>query len=178
MNNFLNTFYTPTKNTIVMGTLSNNVDTQTDYIVYCEPENIPLTYLKTFLEGGYKKYLTFRTKRTLGKKVNLFLIFSILTTYTNKMDAQKYFLPYYENIIVKTTYWNILSESNFIKQLNLIYETTEPFTYDVVSTINTPEDFNKLIIDEFVPSNLNVEINYDLYSPEQSIRFVFQYQFS
>ena len=176
MINFLNTFYTPSKNTIVMGTLSNHDETKSEHIVYCEPECIPISYLKTFLEGGYKKYLSFRTKRTLKKKVNLFLIFSILSKYKNKIDAQKYFFPYYENIILKTKYWNVLTPSDFIKQMNLIYETTEPFTHTILSGLDSDE-FKQLIVDDCGCSDLKVEINYDFYTPSHSIRFVFQYHF-
>lgn len=173
MNNFLNTFYSPSKNTIVLGTLSNH-EPNSKYVVYCEPECIPISYLKKFLEGGYKNYLSFRTKRTLKKKVNLFLIFSILTKYENKMNAQKYFFPYYENIVLKTKYWNVLSLSDFVKQLNIIYETTEPFTPDL--DFDNLEQFKQFIVDDCGCSDLKVEINYDLHYHE-SIRFVFQYHF-
>lgn len=175
MNNFLNTFYIPKKN-IVFGTLSNCSDTTSKYIVYCEPEYIPSTHLNKFLQGDYKKYLSFRTKKTLQKKVNLFLIFSTLSylhsgNADRSINIQKYFFPYYENIVYKTKYWNVLSYSDSIQQLNLLYET-ESFTPDFLSELEKGSETAKL------ESELKIEINYDFYCPYyNSIRFVFQYQF-
>lgn len=179
MNNFLNTFYNPTKNTIVFGTLSNCNDTTSKYIVYCEPEYIPLTHLNKFLEGDYKKYLSFKTKKTLHKKVNLFLIFSTLAYLetriaNNSINIQKYFFPYYENIILKTKYWNVLSYTDSIQQLNLLYDTS--FTPVVLSELECKgSEYFKEITN---CAGLKIEINYDFYCPYyNSIRFVFQYQF-
>ena len=188
-NNFLNTFYKPYNNTIVFANLRNYEENKAgSYIVYCDPEYIPFDQLPSFLDSyvfsSYKKYLPFRTKRLSGKKINLFLIFNALKTYlqdnicadrkTPLIDIQKFFFPYYdENIILKTCYSNVLTYNNFIAELNLLYETTEPITPDNILNLE------QLIVNECCPEELKIEINYDFYCPffEYPIRFVFQYYF-
>lgn len=186
--NFLATSYRSYVNTIVIGNLRNfQEDLESPYIVYCEPEIIPLVQLPDFLNGfsnnSYKKYLTFKNKKILNRKINLFGVFNSLKAYLQNnvssnteipiMNIQKFFFPYYtENIIIKTVYWNSLTIDNVITQLNLLYETTQPITYD-----NLPY-FEDLIISE-CPRDLRVELNYDIFCPyfEKPIRFVFQYLF-
>lgn len=186
-NNFLNTFYKPYNNTIVFANIRNYCEEKGAFIVYCDPEYIPFSYLPAFLNwydcNSYKKYLPFRTKRLSGKKINLYLVFNALKTYlhdnicadrkTALIDIQKFFFPYYENINVKTVYSNVLTYDNFISELNLLYETTEPITPENLPCLEC------LIVKDCCPEDLKIEINYDLYCPffKYPIRFVFQYFF-
>ena len=186
-NNFLNTFYKPYKNTIVFANLRNYCEEKKEaFIVYCDAEYIPFNHLPAFLDGyvcnSYKKYLPFRTKRLSGKKLNLYSIFTTLKTYLDNyadrnsplIDIQKFLFPYYdESIILKTIYSNVLTYDNFIAELNLLYETTEPITADNLLYLK------HLIIKGCCPEELKIEINYDFYCPffKYPIRFVFQYIF-
>lgn len=184
--NFLATSYRPYRNTIVLGNLRNfHEEKETSYIVYCEPEVLPFDHLSDFLNeysnNSFKKYLTFRTKRILNVKLNLVDVFNALKAYLQNVSAnteapimniQKFFTPYYtQNIVLKTNYWNVLTMSDVIIQLNVLYETSEPITYDNIPSLE------KLTIDE--SEDLRIEINYDIQCPyfEKPIRFVFQYLF-
>jgi hypothetical protein len=187
-NNFLNTFYKPYKNTIVFATLRNYCEDSDDlFVVYCQPICLPFSYLPTFIDGSacnnYKFYLPFRNKRIFDKKLNLAVVFNALKSYLHdnicadrrspSIDIQKFFFPYYNNIVIKTVFWNVLTVDNVVDQMNLLYETTEPFTYE------NRDRWDKLIVKECCTQDLRIEINYDLYCPffEYPIRFVFQFLF-
>ena len=184
--NFLNTPYKPYYNTIVFGNLRNFYEESSPYIVYCEPEILPIEEFPDFIDGfssnNYKKHLTFRTKKIFKRKINLLFVFNSLKSYLNDntltdsetplMNIKKFFFPYYTNIDIKTVYWNVMTYENVITQLNLLYETKEPITYD-----NLPH-IEDLIIGD-CPRDLRIEINYDLRCPyfSQPVRFIFQYLF-
>jgi len=184
-NNFLNTPF-DLKKTIVLGTLSNFVETSPPdkaFIVYCEPKSMDYSTILTFFENTafdinstFRDNLSFRNKRIFGQRVDLFTIFNSLKNHIDKgissltqaADAiviQKYFYPYYESLSYKTTYWDVITLSDFITQMNIYYGDTR-LTHTNILGLTLEDD-----------EELNLTINYDLYCPyyQYPIRFVFQH---
>lgn len=176
--NFLNTPY-ELKKTITIGTFSNfeaNVRDKS-FIVYCEPKIMEYKTILTFFENSvgstFKDNLSFQNKRILGERVDLISIFNSLKIYINKgftsftpvdtISIQKYFYPYYDSLSKKTTYWNIITLSQFLTEMNIYYGD---ITHTNILELTTEED-----------EEINFIINYDLYCPyyEYPIRFVFQH---
>ena len=186
-NNFLNTPY-DLKKTIVLGTLGNFVETTPPdkaFIVYCEPKTMEYNNILTFFENTsfdvnskFRENLSFRNKYIFGKRIDLFSIFKSLKSYINngvsaltqpsdEIAVRKYFYPYYESLSHKTTFWNVITLSDFLKEMNISYGET-PLTYTNILDLLLEEDENE---------ELNLIINYDLLCPyyEYPIRFVFQH---
>lgn len=184
-NNFLNTPY-DLKKTIVLGTLANYVETSPPdraFIVYCEPKTIEYSKILSFFKNtafnsSFRDNLSFRNKYIFGQKIDLFAIFNSLKNHVNKgvssltpsADAiaiQKYFYPYYESLNYKTTYWNVITLSDFLTQMNIYYGDSH-LTHTNILGLTMEDD-----------EELNLIINYDLYCPyyEYPIRFVFQHVF-
>lgn len=184
-NNFLNTPY-DLKKTIVLGTLANFVETSPPdkaFIIYCEPKTMEYSTILTFFENTafdinstFRDNLSFRSKRIFGQRVDLFTIFNSLKNHidqgvaslTQAADAitiQKFFFPYYESLSYKTTYWNVMTLSDFITQMNVYYGDSRLTNRNILG----------LSFDE--EEELNLIINYDLLCPfyEYPIRFVFQH---
>ena len=168
--NFLNTNYF---NGITIGNLRNfeclDVHDKA-FIVYCTPSCIPYDYFISLLKNPYefRKYISFKDKKIFDERINLTNIFNTMnttlnngvTSFTifdgNQINVQKFFFPYYnENIVLKTKHWNVLTQTEFLTQVGILYG-------EMTSEIEC---------------GINVEINYDLICPYYSypIRFVFQY---
>ena len=184
--NFLNTPF-ELKNTIVLGTLANYVETSPPdkaFIVYCEPKTFAFNKILTLLEynsfditSKFRQNMSFRNQTIFGKKLNLFLVFnnlkhqlhkaSVLTPAADAITIQKYFYPYYQNLYHKTTYANLITLSDFLTQLNIMYGYERIMHNDV----------SKLVLEEDEDEELNLVVNYDLYCPyyDYPIRFVFQH---
>ena len=171
-NNFLNTPY-ESNNTLLLGTLSNYRELPPPnkaFIVYCDPKNIDYSDISALADAPYE--LSFRNQYISNKVIDLIDIFNSLKTYNNNnvssytrftddITIQKFFYPFYQSLMYKTVYSNILTVDDLLTQLDLYYGKQLTFA-DIQ---NLPEE-----------DEINVIINYDLYCPyyEYPIRFVFQ----
>ena len=185
--NFLNTPYV-LKNTIVLGSLGNFVETTPPdraFIVYCEPKIMDYSNILTFFENNafdvnskFRENISFRNKKVLGTRLDLYTIFNCLKNYlnngvssltqvTDEIIVRKYFYPYYESLSYKTTFWNIITLNDFLRQMS-IYYADAPLTFTNILDLK---------LGEYEDEELNLIINYDLLSPyyEYPIRFVFQH---
>jgi hypothetical protein len=167
--NFLNTSY-DLKTTIVLGTLGNFVETTPPdkaYIVYCDPIKTEYSNILTFFENTsfdvtskFRENLSFRNKEVLGRRIDLFGIFNSLKNYINKGVAsltqatdeiiiRKFFYPYYESLSYKTTFWNVITVSDFLKQMKKMNMEDDYDGFDkvLVSMFKTQFNVNRIEID-------------------------------
>jgi len=179
-NNFLNTPYDQNIPTIVIGNVRNYVDVPKSdkaFIIYCNPIDLRYFEFVSFFRRspmndltGLKKEISFGNKRIFDMKLNLQSVFTAMQCEVNNdvckfsqpdnsINIQKFFSPYYLRTSYKTQYWSLLTYSELLVQLNLLFDNP----------------INDLLTNVF--NGLRLELTYDLYCPyyDYPIRFVFQY---
>ena len=171
-NNFLTTPY-ESNGTLLLGTLANYKELTRPnkaFIVYCDPKNVDYSDILTLADAPYE--LSFQNQYISNKIINLFDIFNSLKTYTNNVSSftqfvddisiQKFFYPFYQSLMYKTVFSNIITADDLLTQIDLYYG--KQLTFTDIQSLDEKKD------------EINIIINYDLYCPyyEYPIRFVFQ----